>query len=52
MLVGLSLRKAKRNGPENILLEPGDTVSVEQTPFTIFFDAIRRVGLNMGGALF
>jgi polysaccharide export outer membrane protein len=52
MLVKVSLRKAKRRGTENILLEPGDTVSVEQTPGTVFMDAIRTVGVNLGGALF
>jgi polysaccharide export outer membrane protein len=52
MLVEVSLRKAKRNGMENMLLEPGDTVSVEQTPGTVFLDAIRTVGVNLGGALF
>jgi polysaccharide biosynthesis/export protein len=52
MLVGISLRKAKRIGAENMLLEPGDTVSVEQTPGTVFLDAIRTVGVNLGGALF
>ncbi len=37
MLVNVSLRKAKRSGAENILLEPGDTVSVEQTPGRCFW---------------
>ena len=52
MLVSVSLRKAKRDGSENMLLEPGDTVSIEQTPGTVFLDAIRTVGVNLGGALF
>jgi polysaccharide biosynthesis/export protein len=52
MLVQVSLRKAKRKGTENILLEPGDTVSIEQTPGTIFIDAVRAVGVNLGGAIF
>lgn len=52
MLVEISLRKAKRNGVENMLLEPGDTVSVEQTPATVILDAVRRVGMNLGGAVF
>ncbi len=52
MLVEVSLRRAKRNGMENMLLEPGDTVSVEQTTGTVFLDAIRTVGVNLGGALF
>jgi len=52
MLVGTSIRKAKRDGNENMLLEPGDTVSIEQTPGTVFLDAVRTVGVNLGGALF
>ncbi|MBX3444500.1 MAG: SLBB domain-containing protein [Planctomyces sp.] len=52
MLVEGSIRKAKRNGAENLLLEPGDTVSVEQTPGTVFLEAVRSVGVNVGGALF
>jgi polysaccharide biosynthesis/export protein len=52
MLVQTSLRRAKRDGSENMLLEPGDTVSVEHTPGTVFLDAIRTVGVNLGGALF
>jgi len=52
MLVSTSIRKAKRDGAENMLLEPGDTVSIEQTPGTVFLDAIRSVGVNLGGALF
>lgn len=52
MLVQVSLRKAKRKGTENMLLEPGDTVSIEQTPGTVFIEAVRAVGVNLGGAIF
>jgi polysaccharide export outer membrane protein len=52
MLVSTSIRKAKRDGAENMLLEPGDTVSIEQTPPTVFLDAIKGIGVNLGGALF
>ena len=52
MLVSTSIRKAKRDGSENMLLEPGDTVSIEQTPPTVFLDAIKGIGVNLGGALF
>lgn len=52
VLVQTSLRKAKRRGEENMLLEPGDTVSVEQTPATVFIDAVRMIGVNLGGGLF
>jgi polysaccharide export outer membrane protein len=52
MLVEVSMRAAKRHGEQNMLLEPGDTVSVEQTPGTVIIDAVRTIGVNLGGALF
>jgi polysaccharide biosynthesis/export protein len=52
ILIELSMRAAKRNGRENILLEPGDTISVEQTPATVMLEAIRSIGVNIGGAVF
>jgi polysaccharide export outer membrane protein len=52
LLVEASLHKAKRHGQDNLLLEPGDTVSIEQTPGTVFMDMIRVVGVTLGGSLF
>jgi polysaccharide export outer membrane protein len=52
MLVSTSIRKAKRDGAENILLEPGDTVSIEQTPGTVALDVLNTIRMNLGGALF
>lgn len=51
-VIELSLSKAKRNGMENLLLEPGDTVSVEQTPATIVLEAVRMIGIGVSGRLF
>jgi len=44
-----SVREAKRNPAENVLLAPGDLVSVEETPTTFAWEAVKtfvRVGLN------
>ncbi|MEZ5940158.1 MAG: polysaccharide biosynthesis/export family protein [Planctomycetaceae bacterium] len=51
-VIKLSMRKAKRSGADNILLEPGDTVSVEQTPSTIILETIRTVGFGLSGRVF
>jgi hypothetical protein len=45
------MRAAKRKGRDNILLEPGDTVTVEQTPQTVFMELIKAVGINLGGQI-
>jgi polysaccharide export outer membrane protein len=51
-VIQVSLREAKRNGIDNILLEPGDTVSVEQTPGTVMYDVAQFVGFGVSGRLF
>ena len=53
-LIQVSLRKAKRNPKEDILLGPGDKVSVEQTPGTVFMEALQliRFGVSGNTALF
>ncbi|MCA9259159.1 MAG: SLBB domain-containing protein [Planctomycetales bacterium] len=38
-----SLREAKRNGAANLVMAPGDMVSIEQTPATAMVDAFNRV---------
>jgi polysaccharide export outer membrane protein len=48
-VIELSLREAKRSGTGNLRLGPGDVVSVEDTPVTVFVDTIRtffRVGFS------
>ena len=53
IVVELSLKKAKEHGAvENITLAPGDTVSVEKTPATIFYDTIRIISFGVGGSVF
>jgi polysaccharide export outer membrane protein len=53
VVVELSLKKAKERGAvENITLAPGDTVSVEKTPATIFYDTIRIISFGVGGSVF
>ncbi len=44
--IGLSIQGAK-SGPENLQLQPGDTISVERTPATVVVDLVQtffRVG--------
>lgn len=41
--VQASLRKAKRDGRENLLIAAGDTISLEQTPTTIVVDTFARI---------
>ena len=53
-VIQVSLRKAKRSGKSNIRLGPGDIVSVEQTPSTVFLEALQliRIGVNGTAGLF
>lgn len=51
-LIEVSMRQAKRNGAHNLLLEPGDTVSVEQTPATVLLEVIRTIGFNINAYAF
>jgi len=47
--IKLSMRRAKSNGKVNLLLAPGDIVSVEQTPVTVVVDSLQsfiRFGLT------
>ncbi|WP_437202434.1 polysaccharide biosynthesis/export family protein [Planctomicrobium sp. SH664] len=46
-LIQASIRKAKKNGMDNLLLEPGDIVTVEQTPGTMLLEAVRIIGFNI-----
>lgn len=51
-LIQVSMRSAKRYGEHNILLEPGDTVSLEQTPSTVMLEAIKAIGFNVSAFAF
>ncbi|ODA28883.1 polysaccharide biosynthesis/export family protein [Planctopirus hydrillae] len=50
-VVTVSMQKAKSNGQENLLLQPGDVVSVEQTAATVMLDTITQViRFTIGGS--
>ncbi len=51
-LIQVSYSKAKRDGRENILLQPGDVVSVEQTPATVIVDVIKTASFGINGRAF
>ena len=51
VLIKASIRKAKRDGSENLRLMPGDVVSVEQTPATILLDAINVIRFAIGASV-
>ena len=53
-VIEISYRDAKRSADSNILLGPGDVVSVEQTPGTVFMEALNliRFGISGNTALF
>ena len=51
----VSYDEAKHNGRANLRLAPGDVISVEDTPVTFLWDALRtfvRVGISGGMTLF
>jgi polysaccharide export outer membrane protein len=50
-IVEMKISEAKRNEKDNLLLSPGDVVSVEQTPLTIFLDTIRLINVGVGASL-
>jgi polysaccharide biosynthesis/export protein len=55
LVVEVSVNDAKRDGRENLLLQPGDVISVEETPVTAMVDAFKnffRIGFNSAIPLF
>jgi polysaccharide export outer membrane protein len=46
-----SLRKAKRDRNENLRLTPGDIVSIERTPATIMFSAVKLINIGAGASI-
>jgi polysaccharide export outer membrane protein len=50
-VVQVSLREAKRNSQANVRLEPGDVVSVENTPATIMYDTFNIIRFNVSAGL-
>ena len=51
IMIQASIRKAKRNAADNLPLSPGDQVSVEQTPGTVFIDTIHLIRFAIGTSL-
>jgi polysaccharide export outer membrane protein len=50
-IVHLNISDAKRNELNNLILSPGDVVSVEQTPATVIIEALRFMNLGIGASL-
>ncbi|MCA9083071.1 MAG: polysaccharide biosynthesis/export family protein [Planctomycetaceae bacterium] len=48
-VIQVSIRKAKKSGKSNILLGPGDIVSVEQTPGTVLMQAMELIRFGVSG---
>ncbi len=51
-LIQLSYREAIRNGQSNILLQPGDVVSVEHTPATWLMEGFEFARISLSGRVF
>ncbi|TWT63763.1 Polysaccharide biosynthesis/export protein [Rubinisphaera italica] len=51
-LIEASIKKAKRNGRADLRLAPGDIVSIEQTPTTSVYEAVRLIGFGVSGRAF
>jgi len=50
-IVNVKVSDAKRNESANLLLAPGDVVSVEQTPGTLVVDALRLIRMSVGASV-
>ncbi|MAT15898.1 MAG: hypothetical protein CMJ46_11595 [Planctomyces sp.] len=50
-VIQVSMARAKRDGTWNIELAPGDIVSVEQTPATVFIEALRVLPFGVSASL-
>ena len=52
IIIEVSVREAKTNGAANLVLAPGDTVSVEETPVTLVVKTVTDVvRITAGGAI-
>jgi protein involved in polysaccharide export with SLBB domain len=51
VVIEISLKRAKLNREENIRLQPGDVVSVEQTSTTMVFETLKALPLNFGASI-
>lgn len=52
IVIEVSMREAKRKKGANVLLAPGDMVSVETTPSTVLLDAVEIVRFGVGATVF
>lgn len=50
-VIEASLRAAKRDSSENLKLAPGDVVSIEQTPTTVFLETLSFIRFGIGTSL-
>jgi polysaccharide export outer membrane protein len=50
-IIQVSLRRAKRTQEENLRLQPGDVVSVEDTPATVLVQTIREARIGLGASI-
>ncbi|MGD9714445.1 MAG: SLBB domain-containing protein [Thermomicrobiales bacterium] len=51
-VIQVNYNKAKDDLTENLLLQPGDMVIVDQTAATTFLETIRTIGFTIGGSVF
>ncbi len=49
--IHISLNAAKKNDKENLLLAPGDIVSIERTPATVVLDTLKFIGIHVGATI-
>ncbi len=50
-IVSTNVSEAKRNDAHNIMLVPGDVISVEQSPATVLIDALKVVNFGLGASV-
>ncbi len=52
IVIEVSMREAKRKKGANVLLAPGDMISVETTPSTVLLDAVEIIRFGVGATVF
>ncbi len=50
-VIQASIRAAKRDPQANVLLSPGDVVSLESTPATVFMSALGLIRMSLGASV-
>ena len=51
VIIDVKVSDAKRNEQANILLTPGDVVSIEQTTTTVVVELFQRMSMGIGATL-